>query len=140
MRKSDPDALKFNVDMGYIYYREGNADKARKLYEDALNKLEPNQQQIYDLANAFTIRGENDYAIKTYLKGRELLNYSNPFSFELASVYERTGKFKEMINEYFILLEFNQSFLPTVQDRLQTALADDPENVKNETFRKERTR
>ena len=136
MRKSDPDALKFSVDMGYIYFREGNPDKAKKQYEDALNKLEPNQQQIYDLANAFTIRGENDYAVKTYIKGRELLNYSYTFSFELASVYERTGNFKEMINEYFTLLEFNQSFLPAVQDRLQNALADDPENIKNENFRK----
>jgi pentatricopeptide repeat protein len=136
MRKSDPDALKFSVDMGYLYFREGNPDKARKQYEDALNKLQPNQQQIFDLANAFTIRGENDYAVKTYIKGRELLNYAYTFSFELASIYERTGNFKEMINEYFILLEFNKSYLATVQDRLQTALADDPENIKNETFRK----
>ncbi len=136
MRKSDPDALKFSVDMGYIYYREGTPDKAKKQYEDALKKLQPNQQQIYDLANAFTIRGENDYAIKTYIKGRELLNNSYPFSFELASVYERTGNFKEMINEYFILLEFNKSLLATVQDRLQTTLAEDPDNTKNETFRK----
>jgi pentatricopeptide repeat protein len=136
MRKSDPDALKFSIDLGYIYFREGSPEKAKKQYEDALNKLEANQQQIYDLANAFTIRGENDYAVKTYLKGRELLNYSNTFSFELASVYERTGNFKEMINEYFTLLEFNKSFLSTVEDRLQTALADDPENIKNEIFRK----
>ena len=136
MRKSDPDALKFNVEMGYLYFREGNPDKAKKQYEDALNKLQPNQQQIFDLANAFTIRGENDYAIKTYIKGRELLNYSYTFSFELASVYERTGNFKEMINEYFTLLEYNNSYLSTIEDRLQTALADDPENIKNETFRK----
>jgi pentatricopeptide repeat protein len=136
MRKSDPDALKFSVDMGYLYFREGNPDKARKQYEDALNKLQPNQQQIFDLANAFTIRGENDYAVKTYIKGRELLNYSYTFSFELASIYERTGNFKEMINEYFILLEFNKSYLATVQDRLQTVLADDPENIKNDAFRK----
>jgi len=136
MRKADPDALKFSVDMGYLYFREGNPDKAKKQYEDALNKLQPNQQQIFDLANAFTIRGENDYAVKTYIEGRELLNYSYTFSFELASIYERTGNFKEMINEYFILLEFNKSYLATVQDRLQTALADDPENIKNETFRK----
>jgi pentatricopeptide repeat protein len=136
MRKSTPDALKFNVDMGYIYFREGIPDKAKKQYEDALDKLEPNLQQIYELANAFIIRGENDYAIRTYIRGRELLNYSNTFSFELASIYERTGNFKEMINEFFTLLEFNRSLLPTVQDRLQTALADDPEDVKNEIFRK----
>jgi pentatricopeptide repeat protein len=136
MRKSDPDALKFTVDMGYIYFREGNPDKARKQYEDAIEKLEPNLQQIYDLANAFTIRGENDYAVRTYMRGRELLNYTNTFGFELASIYERTGNFKSMINEYFILLDFNKSYLPTIEDRLQSALADDPEGTRNEIFRK----
>ena len=136
MRKSDPDALKYSVDAGYILYRQGNPDKAKKMYEDALKKLQPNQQQIYELANAFIIRAENEYAIKTYIKGRELLNNTYPFSFELASVYERTGNLKQMFDEYFTLLEFNASYLPTVEDRLQTFLAEDPENIKNETFRK----
>ena len=136
MRKSDPDAIKYLVDVGYILYRQGYPDKAKKQYEEALKKLQPNQQQIYELANAFILRAENEYAIKTYLKGRDLLNNSYPFSFELASIYERTGNFKQMFDEYFNLLEFNQSYKNTVQDRLQSALAEDPENVKNETFRK----
>lgn len=136
MRRSDPDAVKYLVDVGYILYRQGNPEKAKKQYEEALRKLQPNQQQIYELANAFTLRAENEYAIKTYLKGRDLLNNTYPFSFELASVYERTGNYKQMFEEYFNLLEFNRSYLSTVQDRLQSALAEDPENIRNEIFRK----
>ena len=135
-RKLEPDALKFNVDIGYILFREGNPDKAKKQYDDALKKLPANLQQINELANAFTIRAENEYTIKTYLKGRELLNNSYPFSFELASVYERTGNYRGMVDEYLNLLEFNQTYLPTVQDRLQSSLADDRDNSKNEIFRK----
>ena len=135
-RKPEGDALKFSVDIGYIYFRQGNPEKARKQYDDALKKLPAELQQIHELANAFTIRGENEYTIKTYLKGRELMENSYPFSFELASVYERTGNFGEMIKEYLNLLEFNKSYLPTIQDRLQSSLADDRDNSKNETFRK----
>ncbi|MEI6899620.1 MAG: tetratricopeptide repeat protein [Bacteroidota bacterium] len=134
-RKNEQDALKYQVDLGYINYRQGNVDKARKIYDEALKKCPANVQQIHDLANAFTIRGENEYTTLTYLRGKELLGNTYPFSFELASIYERTGKLKEMINEYFELLEFNKTYLPTVQDRLQNSLADDPENIKNETFR-----
>ena len=136
MRKSDPDAVKYYVDAGYISYRQGAPDKAKKQYDEALKKLPSNQQQIFELANAFIMRGENEYAIKTYLKGRELLNNSYPFSFELALIHERTGNYKQMFEEYFTLLEFNKSYITTVQDRLQNALADDPENIRNEAFRK----
>ena len=135
-RKSDPDAPKFMVDQGYIKFRQGDEEKAKKLYDDALKKLQPNQQQIFDLANAFITRSENEYAIKTYQKGRQLLNNAYPFGFELAAVYERIGDFKSEIGEFYNLLDFNKSYLPTVQDRLQSILANDPDNTKNEIFRK----
>jgi hypothetical protein len=101
-----------------------------------LKNLPANQQQINDLANAFNNHLETDYAIKTYLKGRELLKNMYPFSFELSLTYERMGKYKEMIEEYLNLLDFKQSYLSTVEDRLQSALANDPDDSKNEIFRK----
>jgi len=135
-RKSDPDAPKFLVDQGYIKFRQGDEEKAGKLYDEAVKKLQPNQQQIFDLANAFISKNENEYAIKTYQKGRQLLNNAYPFGFEMAAVYERIGDFKNELAEYYNLLDFNKSYLPTVQDRLQSILANDPDNAKNEIFRK----
>ena len=134
--KYEPGALRYQVDLGYVYFREGNPEKSKKLYEDALKKLQANQQQIFDLANAFVIRGENEYAIRTYQIGRRLMNNSYPFGFELASVYERMGDFKNSIEEYLNLLEVNQSYLSTVQDRIQMTLTFDINNEKNESLRK----
>jgi len=135
-QKTDPDAPRYMVDLGYVYYRSGNQSKAKKLYEEALKKLAPNQQQVFDLANAFITRGENEYAVSTYLKGRQLLDNSYPFSLELAAVYERMGDFKNAMEEYLNLLDFNKSYLNTVQDRIQMTLSFDVNNEKNETFRK----
>jgi len=134
-RKSDPRQTKYLVDLGYLNFREGDTEKARKYYEEALEELQPDQQQVFDLANAFILKGENTYAIEVYLKGRELLKGAYPFSFELSNVYQRTGNFAGMFEEYLNLLEMNTSYLGTVQDRLQNILADDPENAKNEQFR-----
>ncbi|MEI7661779.1 MAG: tetratricopeptide repeat protein [Bacteroidota bacterium] len=134
--KSEPGALRYQVDLGYVYYREGNTEKSKKLYEDALKKLGPSQQQINDLANAFIIRGENEYALRTYLSGRKLMNNAYPFGFELASVYERMGDFKNAIEEYLNLLEMNVSYLNTVEDRIQMTLSFDVNNEKNESIRK----
>lgn len=135
-RKAEPAALKYLVDLGYLRFREGNTEKARKLYEEALADLQPDQQQIFDLANAFILKGENDYAIQTYQKGRDLLKGSYPFGFELANIYERMGDYSSEFNEYLDLLVFNETYLHTVQDRLQNLLVNDPGNEKNQLFRK----
>jgi tetratricopeptide (TPR) repeat protein len=135
-QKSDKDALKYIVDEGYIDYRRGETEKAKKLYDEAVRKLEAKQQQIFDLANAFILRNEYEYAEKVYLKGRQLLNNTYPFGFELAMIYERTGEFKKVLDEYFDLLDLNKGYLQTIEDRLQFDLGNDPENSKNELFRK----
>ena len=135
-QKTEPAATRYAVDLGYVIYRSGNQEKAKKIYEDALKKLGPNQQQVFDLANAFITRGENEYAIRTYLKGRQLMNNSYPFGFELASVYERTGDFKNTMEEYLNMLDVNKAYLSTVQDRIQMTLSFDVNNEKNEMLRK----
>jgi hypothetical protein len=135
-RKSDPEALKYLVDLGYLYFREGDSDKSKKQYEEALKKVGANQQQIMELANAFITRNENEYAIRTYQKGRQLLNNSYTFSMELAAMYERMGDFMRMLEEYFVLLETNKTYLQTIEDRLQNTLANDVDGSRNEMFRK----
>jgi predicted Zn-dependent protease len=134
--KNDKDALKYLVDQGYIAFRKGEPEKAKKIYDESIRKLEPSRQQIFELANAFIVRNENEYAEKVYLKGRQLLNGTYPFGFELANIYERTGEFKKALDEFFNLLEFNNSYLASIEDRLQFDLGNDPDNSKNELFRK----
>jgi tetratricopeptide (TPR) repeat protein len=135
-KKNDPNSQRYTVDQGYVLARSGNEEKATKIYEEALKNLPANQQQISDLANAFMIRGENEYALRTYQSGKLLLNNSYPFGFEIASVYERMGDFKNAINQYLDLLELNPTYLQTVQDRIQMNLQYDINNEKNEIFRK----
>jgi tetratricopeptide (TPR) repeat protein len=135
-RKMEPGALKYMADLGYVYYRAGDTEKARKTYEEAIKKLPADQQQVMDLANAFILRGENEYAIRVYKRGRELLNNSYPFSFELAAVYERTGDIKNTIDQYLNLVTVNSSYVKTVEDKLQNLMANDPDNTRNEEIRK----
>lgn len=135
-RKADHDAPKYSVDLGYLYFREGEQEKSKKQYEEALKKLPANQQQVFELANAFLTRNENELAIRTYQRGRQLLNNSYTFSMELASIYERIGDFTGMLGEYFLLLESNNNYLQVVEDHLQTSLSNDSDGSKNEMFRK----
>ncbi|MCX6286786.1 MAG: tetratricopeptide repeat protein [Bacteroidetes bacterium] len=135
-QKTEPDALKYQVDLGYVYFREGNTAKAKKLYDDALKRLPADARQLNELANAFYSKGELDYVISTYKRGRELMPEIHTITFELASAYERTGNFKGAIEEYLSLLTVDRNYEPTVRNILQTLLAQDDDNSKNEIFRK----
>ncbi len=135
-QKYEKRMLHYLVDLGYIYYREGNGAKAKKHYDEAISKMEPDPVQISDLANAFTTKGEMDYALRTYTRGREMMNSPFVFSFEMASIYERGQDYKSAFGEYLNLLEVNKSYLNTVEDRLQNILAEDKDNEKSEMLRK----
>jgi len=137
-RKSDDgNSPRYLVDLGYLAYRQGQGEKAYKLYDEALESLPADQRLIHELANAFVQKGESRYAEKTYLKGRELLGGAYGFNYELAATYQRLGNFTALFGEYLNLVEQNPAQLQQVQDRLQGILADDPENTRNELFREE---
>ena len=134
--KTNPEDPRFQVDLGYLNIMQGDITKGRKIYENCLKDLHPDKMQIYNLNYAFSNRRETDYVIRTYLRGRALLNDPAAFAFELAYTYEALGSTEQMIDEYLNLLISNPQQMTMVQNRLQAWLSDDVDNTKNDTYRK----
>lgn len=133
--KAQPNDPRYQVDYGYVFMMEGEREKGKKQYDDCIKNLKPDKNQIVNLANSFINRRENDYAIKTYQKGRELIGSTAAFAFELAALYETLGSWSGMIDEYFVFAMNDQNQVPTIQSRLQYWLSDDPENTRHDLFR-----
>jgi tetratricopeptide (TPR) repeat protein len=133
--KANPGKLRFLVDLGYVYMASGETAKAKEQYEQAIKGLPPEKNAIVELATAFQSKRETDYAIQTYLKGRELLENTYPFSLELGVIYELSGRYEEMFNEYLDLLEYDMSQIDAVENKLQMVLSEDPDDEKNNLFR-----
>jgi tetratricopeptide (TPR) repeat protein len=133
--KRNPGDPRYIIDQGYVLIRGNQSNKATKLFDQAIKDLPADQRKISELANAFQVRRENDYAVKTYLKGRQLLAPNYTFGFELALLYESQGNYDKMVNEYLDLLESNPEMQNQVQDRLQNSLNNDPEGQKSEMVR-----
>lgn len=114
--------LHFYADLGNLYEVAGDASKSKQAYEKALKLLSPSNQQIIELANGFLKYKKLDYAILTYQKGRKLLKGTYPFNFELAQVYLAQGNTEAMLNEYLELLDYQESYIQSVQNALQTTL------------------
>ncbi len=134
--KNFPDALNYNVDLGVVYQKSEQPDKAKDEWEKAI-KLVKADDQVFTLANAFIAIHEYDYAISTYLKGRKISQTNYPFNFELADVYKTKGDKLAMINEYLDALEINDSYIQSVQNALQTSFGNDADSKQNELLKTE---
>jgi len=125
--KSNTDQLHYYTDLGNLYEVSNKTSKSKQAFEKGLKLLSPNNQQIIELANGYLKYKKLDYAILTYKKGRKLLKGTYPFNFELAQVYLAQGNTEAMLNEYLALLDYQESYIQSVQNALQTSLVSDGE-------------
>ena len=95
-----PEALQYYVMLGNVYERDFKDDEAKKMYREAINKVEPNTSSVIKLGSSFVNLGKYDLAIETYEKGIELLNDDKAFARSLADLYRRTGDKDNMIKYY----------------------------------------
>lgn len=116
----------FLVDLGYVYRKAGQQEKARKQFDEIVSKLSPSEEQVMETANAFQKRQETDYAISTYLKGRKL-NGSNAqlFCLQLAGLYAEKKDTKMVLEEYLNAVQANPANADEVQGYLQLYLDND---------------
>jgi tetratricopeptide (TPR) repeat protein len=126
---------KYQVDLGYVYLKSENQSKSKDQFESIIKELQPIPQQITDLANAFIDRGEIDYAIETYKKGRKLIKSGVYFNVPLAEIYEKKFDYQNMMIEFTDLLEYGDIPMETVQNLIQNTLTNDADNKKSDILK-----
>lgn len=131
--KKEGDPIQY-VQLGYVYKAAGDAKKSEQAYAKAIQDLQPFQRQIDGMAVSFSDKGELEYAVKTYEKGRKLLNGIYNYHFELAAVYERLGKFDLTVQEYLNALAEDESQITQVRTELLDIFVADQSNKKQEFF------
>ena len=117
--RKNGDNFKYHVDLGYIYSLQDKQEKAEKEYEEVLNNLPRNENLIRQISNAFIHRNQHELALKTLIKGEEMLSGAGNFNLEKASLYYRTGNFEKMIGEYVEYISKNPGATRRVKNRLQ---------------------
>lgn len=131
--QANPDRLKYVVDLGHIYNESGSPGKAKKQFELALKHVQANKNSIQELANAFLYRGQTEYAVSVYEKGRKIMDY--PFYLELGNLYQQTRNFNAMVDAYLDCVEYDYFTIQTVQSRLQNVISDDTDGDISEYLR-----
>ncbi len=134
--KQNPEFLNFQVDLGVVYTKSDEPEKAKSAWEQAVKSIKYDDQ-VFSLANAFINIRQFDYAIATYLRGKKISQTNYPYNFELAEVYKTKGDKLAMINELLDVLEIADSYIQSVQNSLQTSFGADADTKQNDLIKTE---
>ncbi len=117
-----PKELDLYVDLGQVQERRGERKKALKSYDSAVDKIGYDSKQIADLCQAFETANHTEYAIMVYLSARKKMKNELAYVSELATLYERSGNYEAMMQEYFDLLDKQPRMMNQIQIALQRVL------------------
>ena len=127
-QKAFSNVRRYEVDLGYVYERQGDLNKAIKEYEAAIKNLPAQEAAYKELHYAFLGKVKRDYAIDVLLKGRRVLQNPTLFSKELVYVYSSLKNSDKIIEEALNLAKTGDAKLRAeAQTILQNLIMDDEE-------------
>ena len=135
-KKNHKDYKQF-ADLGYIQLKRGKTKKAASMFNKAIESLPANKAAVNELARDFRARGQNNLALASYHKGKELLKGDYGFESELGYLYYYLEQYEKMTDAYLDLLGNDPNQMRTVEYRIQNAFRRDKEDVVYPYLKKE---
>ena len=123
------------VDLGYNYQLKKDLPKAKKYYEEAIDKIKKNPNEVYGVANAFERRVLIENALQAYQLAVSLEPKFN-FNFQMALLYGQSGNTDMMIEMFLTEAFTNQQNLVMIQNQLTRFMTEESEATFNESLRK----
>jgi len=129
-QKAFPTMRRYDIDLGYVYERQGDLNKAVKEYEAAIKNLQAQESAYRELYYAFLGKAKRDYAIDVLLKGRKTLQDPKMFTKELVSIYSSLKNTDKIIEEALNLVkDGDEKQFAEAQTMLQNLLVEDEEQA-----------
>jgi tetratricopeptide (TPR) repeat protein len=87
------------VELGYNFKIQKQEEKAKKYFEQALDKIKSNPNEVYGIANSFEKKVLLDYALKAYEMAAQLQPNFN-FNYQMGLLYGQLGNTDMMISTF----------------------------------------
>ncbi|MEC4003357.1 tetratricopeptide repeat protein [Flavobacterium sp. SUN052] len=125
----------FLVELGYNFQLQKNQDKAKKYYEQALDKIRKNPNEVYQIAAVFERKALIDYALQSYQIALDLEPKYN-FNFQMALLYGQKGDTDMMLEMFLTESNKNPQNLVMIQNQLSRFMTEDTDVTFNESLKK----
>jgi len=96
------------VDAGWVLQSQGKDKKATEQYEEAIARLNGDDNWTRQVASRFIAIGNDDYAIKAYERVREQFRVNFMYAGPLSRLYAKKGETEKAIT---VMLEGGQAFM-----------------------------
>ena len=123
------------VELGYNFQLQKNDSKAKKYYDDAIDKIRKNPNEVYGVANTFEKKVLLEYALKSYLVASELVPTFD-FKYQTALLYGQLGNTDQMIANFLDEAVENPQSALMIQNQLTRYMSTDGDSKFNDSLRK----
>ncbi|PWA11689.1 tetratricopeptide repeat protein [Flavobacterium laiguense] len=123
------------VDLGYNFQLQKNEVKAKKYYDEAIEKIKKNPNEVYGVANSFEKKVLLEYALKSYQVASTLVPTFN-FNYQMALLYGQLGDTDKMVTTFLDEAVANPQNAMIIQSQLARYMSNDGDSKFNESLRK----
>jgi TolA-binding protein len=120
--KKDTDNIQYQLDVGLVYVRSGNLNKADKHFKDLIDHNKDNIQRVKLMAEYLSAKTLTEYAIQCFQASREYLKNPYMFCLELAMLFRLQGNRDKMVQEYLSYVTQNAGNVQYVKNVMQALL------------------
>lgn len=123
------------VELGYNFQLQKNDVKAKIYYDQALDRIRKNPNEVYGISNAFERKVLLEYALKSYQTATELEPNFN-FNYQIGLLYGQLSNMEMMISTFLDEAFANPQNSIRIQNQLVRFMADEGDANFNEILRK----
>lgn len=123
------------VELGYNYQLQKNDIKAKNFYEQAIERIRKNPNEVYGIANSFERKVQLEFALKAYQTATEMQPNFN-FNYQQGLIYGQLGNFDKMISTFLDEAYANPHNSIIIQNQLSRFMTDEADNSFNDALRK----
>jgi tetratricopeptide (TPR) repeat protein len=123
------------VELGYNFQLQKNEVSAKKYYDEAIERIKKNPNEVYGIANSFERKVLLAYALKSYQTATALEPKYN-FNYQMALLYGQLGNTEMMISTFLDEAFANPQNSIQIQNQLARFMVEEGDENFNETLRK----
>lgn len=116
------DKLNYRLDLGLVYLRSGDEQKADKYFKNFIKGMSGDIYRIRAISDYLVSHNLAEYAAFALLEARNSQRNNTLFTLELANLYRLQGKRDEMVDEYLNYVTQTPANIGYVKNLLQILL------------------
>lgn len=128
--KKDADNVQYQLDLGFVYVRAGDLNKADRYFKELIAENKSNAYRIKMMADYLNAKSLSSYATLSLLEARATLGNPALFALELAMLYRLQNNRDKMVQEYLTYVTQNAGNIQYVKNVMQ-ALLNKPDELES---------